>query len=331
MTTRSIATRRGMNRRALLASAAAGTLGIATGFARTSSAQARTKLKVLTAGGVDPAIHFWFYTRDNGIYEKHGLDVEMKTVVAETTTMRGLIAGEADVAGTVGATSAMRAFDSGAKLLCLSAFAPKLDYHIVANKAVKSLKEIEGHSFAVSQLGTVSQFVPSLMMKQLSVDPNKVRWVPLGNSAARLQGVIGKTVDAGTVNASLAERAKAYDYIHVIGEADKIVPNFVYTWDITTTDAAREKMAVLKAFVAATTEGIQWALANPQKAVEISQRILPDTGKDEVAFAINYYIREKFWNVNGVLPKATWDFTTQALVDAGYLKVVPAYKDFVIS
>ncbi len=320
-----------LSRRSLLAGAA-GSLALAGGLGRTASAQSREKLNLLIATSPpDPACHFFFYARDNGFYEKHGLDIEMKTITAETTTMRALLAGEGDIAAFVGATTALQAYSvGGGKVRCISAFAPKLDYQIIADKSIKSLKELEGRSFGISQVGTVSQFVPSLMMKKSAADASKIKWVSIGNSAARLQGVIGKRVDASAVNASLAKRGLAYDYLHVIGDAAEMLPDFVYTWEITTAEIAKQKAGAIKAFKAATSEGVRWAIANPDKAVAISQKVLPDIGPDEIAFAIKHYIDAKAWNAGGVLPESTWKFTSQSVVDAGLIPQAPSYGDFVV-
>jgi NitT/TauT family transport system substrate-binding protein len=320
-----------LSRRTVLAGAA-GSLVLATGFARTTSAQAREKLRLLIATSPpDPACHFFFYARDNSFYEKHGLDIDMKTITAETTTMRALLAGEGDIAAFVGATTALQAYSvGGGKVRCISAFAPKLDYQIIATKDIANLKQLEGRSFGISQVGTVSQFVPSLMLKKSSADPSKIKWVSIGNSAARLQGVIGKRVDASAVNASLAKRGLTYDYLHLIGDAAEMLPDFVYTWEITTAEIAKQKAGAIKAFIEATSEGVRWSMANPDRAIAISQKVLPDIGKDEISFAIKHYIDQKAWNANGILPESTWKFTAQAVVDAGLIKEAPSYDEFVV-
>lgn len=320
-----------LSRRSVLAGTA-GSLALASGLGRAASAQTREKLRLLIATSPpDPACHFFFFARDNGFYEKHGLDIDMKTITAETTTMRALLAGEGDIAAFVGATTALQAYSvGGGKVRCISAFAPKLDYQIIADKSVKNLKELEGRSFGISQVGTVSQFVPSLMLKKSGADASKIKWVSIGNSAARLQGVIGKRVDASAVNASLAKRGLAYDYLHLIGDAAEMLPDFVYTWEITTAEIAKQKAGAIKAFIAATSEGVRWAMANPDQAVAISQKVLPDIGPEEIAFAIKHYIDIKAWNADGILSESTWKFTSQSVVEAGLITGAPSYGDFVV-
>lgn len=322
--------RRGVSRRALLAGAA-GSAVLATGFARTTSAQARDKLKLLIATSPpDPACHYFFYALKNGFYEKHGVDIDIKTITAETTTLRAMLAGEGEVAAFLGATTALQAYAvGGGTMRCISCFAPKLDYQIVAAKSVADMKALPGHTFGISQVGTVSQFVPTLMLKKVGVDPKKIKWVSIGGSAARLQGLVGKSIEAAAVNASLAGRGLAYDYLHVIGDAAETLPNFLYTWDITTASVIKEKHRTIKAFVDATAEGVRWGLANPEKAIAISQSVVPNMDKNEMATAIRHYIDKKFWSPSGVLPHSTWDYTSNAVKELGLIKQAPSYDQFV--
>src|SRR5258708_31700020 len=108
--------------------------------------------------------------------------------------LRALGAGECDVSWC-GVSSALEVVAAGSKLKVLSAFTPKLDYLVVGNKDITSLKGFEGRSMAVSQVGAVSQLVPQLMMEQAGADPSKVQWLGVGASAARVQALIAKRVD----------------------------------------------------------------------------------------------------------------------------------------
>jgi NitT/TauT family transport system substrate-binding protein len=322
--------RAAIGRRAVLAGAGAAA-GLAAGGLHAARAQSREKLRVLVATSPpDPASHYYFYARENGFYEKHGIDVDLQSITAETTAIRALVAGDGDIAAFCGSLAPIQAFNSGARVRFLSTFVPKLDYQIIAVKDIADLKHLEGRTFAVSQVGTVSQFVPSLMMKQIGADPSAVNWVSVGSSAARLQAVIGRTVEAAAVNASLAVRGLAYDYLHVIANAADVLPKFLYGCDITSVDMGAKRMPALKAFVAACGDGVRWAMSNPEKAVAVSQKILPEMPPGEVKTAINLYIDKKFWNASGEMSREIWDFTVNSAHDAGLITAVPAYNDFVL-
>ena len=154
---------------------------------------------------------------------------------------------------------------------------------------------------AVSQVGAVSQIVPRLMIEGKGADQSKVQWVSVGASAARLQSVIAKRVDGAPMNSVFAVRALKYDYLHVIGDALKDLPYFMYTWDVCSAEAAQKKRAQYVAFVAATAKGCRWAMDNQDEAGAISRKVLPDLPVGEAEYAAADFAKKKFWSPTGML------------------------------
>jgi ABC-type nitrate/sulfonate/bicarbonate transport system substrate-binding protein len=289
-------------------------------------------LKVVVATSPpDPATHFFYYAQESGFFKDQGLNISVKEISSEATAVRALLAGEGDVALFVGGLSALQAWNAGAKIKCVSAFAPKLDYQIVAQESIRDIKSLSGQSFAISQAGTVSQIVAKLAIEQAGGESRNVRWVALGNSSSRVQGLIAKEVQGGLVNSSFGARLAKYNYLHVIGEIGTILPNFLYVWEIGLADTISRKQSQIQALVMGNARGVRMAYANPDKAVEISQKLLPDVTKDEVEFAVRNYVKRKYWNPDGLLPRETFDYTTSELVQRGEIKSAPQFGDFVIS
>jgi NitT/TauT family transport system substrate-binding protein len=322
------AKRNGIGRRTLLLAGAA-TAG--AGLLSVGPARSAEKFKILhTTSPPDPAFHYYYYALENGFYRKHGLDVEIKALQAESTNMRALLAGEGDIGAALGAPPPLRAADAGAQLKCIASYTLKLDYLIIGDKGIPDLKALEGRSFAIAQVNTLSQLVPSLMIKRAGGDPSKVKWVSVGNSAARLQAAIANRVDAAIVNAALTTKAAAYQRLYTLGSAADSLPDFLYTWDVTTAELYRKKPAAFAAYAAATSEGIRWAMANRDKALAISKRVLPDVPEPEVEAAINEFMVKNFWSASGIVPKQVWEYTTKTLLDAGQINAIPNVDEFLV-
>jgi ABC-type nitrate/sulfonate/bicarbonate transport system substrate-binding protein len=129
-----------------------------------------------------------------------GVEVSIRSIVSDTTTVRGLLAGEGDV-GWAGAGSGMQAMAAGSRLKILTSFGPRLDFLVVANTDVPKLKA--GRPFAISQLGAVSHTVAKLVIGRVGGDSSKVQWLSVGSGSARLQALTAKRVDA-TIHRELA-------------------------------------------------------------------------------------------------------------------------------
>lgn len=317
-----------MDRRTFLGTAAAAASTIAA--PQLALGQASKIVVMLGTAPPDPACHYYYYAQEKGFYKERGIDVEIKPIGAETMALRALLATEGDVAWC-GGISTLQAVGAGSKLRVLSCFTPKLDYLVVGQKSITSLKGFEGHSMAVSQVGAVSQLVPLLMIEGKGGDQSKVQWVGVGASAARLQSVIAKRVDGAPMNSVFAVRAQKYDYLHVIGDALKDLPYFMYTWDVVSADTAAKKHDALVAFVAATAKGCRWAMDNPVEAGAISRKVLPDLPPGEAEYAAADFAKKKFWHPTGLLAHETWDFTVATLVKLGNIKQSMKYDDIVLA
>jgi NitT/TauT family transport system substrate-binding protein len=320
----------GLNRRSFVQAA---TTAFATVVAaRPGAVRAADGLQKLTlvvgTSPPDPACHFLYYGRDNGFYKEAGIDIDIKGITSATNATRAVVAGEADI-GWVDGVSSLQARAGGARIQAISSFSPHLDYKIVANKDIGTAKELGGKRFAVATIGGGTYIIPRLIIARAGADPDRVQWVALGNSAARVQALIAGTVDATITTTSFIPRLLTYPRFHVIADAGKDLPDMAYAWEIVGEKALQQKRAELQRFVAATARTVQWAVANPDGAVALSVALLPDAPKEEIAAGIRSYIAGGFWSSNGILPKEMVDFTVAVLRTAGQLDRPISYDEFV--
>jgi ABC-type nitrate/sulfonate/bicarbonate transport system substrate-binding protein len=255
--------------------------------------------------------------------------VSIQSTAADTTTVRGLVAGDGDVAW-VGALSALKAVAAGSHLKILSSFAPRLDYLLIAQKTVPDLKSLAGGTVAVSQIGSVSEAVPRMMIEQARGDTSKTKWLSVGGSAARMQMLVAKRVDATILNSPFGLRALGYDTLHSIGDAVQVLPHFQYSWEIVSETAVAKKRAAIQAFVTATARATRWSHANPDKAALISEKLLPDVPAQEIAAVAAQYAKTGYFSSTGEVQRADWDFTIAAMVKNGDLAAPLRYDDVVL-
>jgi ABC-type nitrate/sulfonate/bicarbonate transport system substrate-binding protein len=212
----------------------------------------------------------------------------------------------------------------------LTSFGPRLDFVIVADKSVADMKALANRPFAVSQVGAVSQTVARLMIERAGGDSAAVQWLSVGSGSSRLQALNAKRVEATILNSLQGLAAVRSPALHVIGDALKDLPNFVYSWEIVTQDALKAKPEQLKAFAAATSRGVTWGMAHPDDAAKISQRLLPNIPPDDVAHVIKTYAANHYFDPRGLLRRADWDYTVDAMVKYGGLSKKLNYDDFVL-
>jgi len=277
----------------------------------------------------DLTLQTYYFAQEKGFYKAEGLEVQLTAYNGDATAIRALAAGEADVAAT-GLAIPLKAIEAGSKLKVVLAVAPKMDYLLIAQKGINSAKDLEGKNVGISGPGAVSYQVPLLMVKAAGGDPNKVQFVAVGGSAARTLALIAKKIDGAVLNTSFALRTYKYDHLHSIADAAQALPNFIYLVEVASERTIQQKRAALQAFAIGTLRGARWAMQNPEAAILISQKILPDVAKDEIAAGIRAFSKSQYYNVDGLLRKEAWDFTVEELVKGGELKQRLNYNDHVM-
>jgi ABC-type nitrate/sulfonate/bicarbonate transport system substrate-binding protein len=321
---------RPMSRRTVVAG---GIAGAAFAFTAKAPAVAQSLQKLVFLNGTappEPASHYFQYALKNGFYIKHGVDLEIRAISGTANALRSTVAGEVDICW-IDAWTGLQARDKGVKCKVLSAFCPKLDYSVVGTKDIKTMKDLSDHSVAIGIVGGSTQSIPRIMAKKAGADVSNIKWLSVGNNAARAQSLIAKRVEATLVTSTYVKRLLSYDFLHQIADAAKELPDIIYTFEVVTEDGIAKKRKAFESFVAATREGVNWAMTNPDKAAEISVETLPDLPHEETRVAIKNYVARNFWEPSGRLPPRSLEATSALLVESGQIKAPIIYDDFVAS
>jgi NitT/TauT family transport system substrate-binding protein len=178
-----------------LAGAVGGAAVLASGLAQAAD----KRLKLAFCGQLLCVVPYEV-TRARGHFKAEGLDVELVYTRGGSQAMQALVGGAVDYAGT-SFDVALLAYAKGAKIkrfastgrlpLFALATAPKVA------KEIKSLKDLEGHTVAVSALGNADHSLLLYLLVRAGADPTRVRFAALGTNlydALRLG-----QVDAGMV------------------------------------------------------------------------------------------------------------------------------------
>jgi ABC-type nitrate/sulfonate/bicarbonate transport system substrate-binding protein len=138
-------------------------------------------------------------------------------------------------------------------------------------------------------------------------------------------------VDATVLTGLQALNALRDPSLHVIGEAVKDLPNFLYSWEIAPAEAVKAKSEAFKAFVAATSRGVAWAMANMADAARISRTLLPNAAPDDIAHVIANYAKIGYFDPSGMLRPQDWDYTVDVMMKNGDLARPLKYADYVVT
>jgi len=149
-----------------------------------------------------------YVTQDKGFFKDEGLDVLVVMFNAGATNLQAMIGGDVQImAGGVPESVLARA--GGLDIKNFWAISNVMPFQIYGSPSMKSLKDGKGKKFAISRIGSLSEFLTRSALRQSGVDPKDVTMVQIGATPARFTALAGGIVDATILWFPVTERAKA--------------------------------------------------------------------------------------------------------------------------
>lgn len=237
-----------------------------------------TKLGTLNlayASATPRAAYLWI-AKENKIFEKHGLNVNLVSVRGSATTMQTLIGGDIDLIFVTGA-AAVTAAARGAPVVII-ATSGNNDYKILTQPSIASLQQLKGKIIGISNPAGSDYFALRRLLPKLGLIAGKdVSFLTTG-----IQSSIEKVllVLEGRIHATLgsADTVALYEMrgqkLAVLADA---VENGVY---VTSGDIAarrqflKENPAKVKAFLKAMIEAMWIAKKNPSSFSAVLRKYL---------------------------------------------------------
>jgi NitT/TauT family transport system substrate-binding protein len=132
-----------------------------------------------------------------GIFNKHGLRLEILYTQGSGETQQAVIAGSVEIAVSVGVMGVLSAYSKGAPVRIIGAEmtgAGDLFWYVRADSPIRTLADADGKTIAYSTNGSSTHGVVTAFVKQYL--PN-AKPTPTGGPAATLTAVMSGQVDVG--------------------------------------------------------------------------------------------------------------------------------------
>jgi NitT/TauT family transport system substrate-binding protein len=154
-------------------------------------------------------IHFG---NEEGIFEKHGLKLDLQWADGGANTQQAIVSGAADVAIATGTLGAITAWVRGAPVEIIAndfVGGSDLFWYVRGDSDIKSVADLGGRSVAFSRPGASSHLMAQGVLQEAGITADLV---PTGAPAATLTAVMSGQVDVGwtappTVDAQLEKGA----------------------------------------------------------------------------------------------------------------------------
>ena len=246
--------------------------GLFAGTSTTTLAQSPLTVRI-GSGNVEPNAQV-FYAIDQGFFKKNGIDPQLTILRSGGVTMEAIVSGQLDagVGNTVSLGSAILRkipFVVIAPGIYWDARFPNAAIVVAPNSPIKTAKDLNGKTLAVTSLGSIDGLGIETYMDSNGGDLSTVKFVELVPSAQAASVASGR-VAAGVINDPELSNAVAEGKVRRLVDAYNGVSRLFYgtVW-FTTNDWLTKNKDGAKRFADAIVSAGAWAESNRPQALEI--------------------------------------------------------------
>jgi NitT/TauT family transport system substrate-binding protein len=253
-----------------------------------------------------------------GIFKKHGIELEMIYTSGSGETLQPVIAGGVDLGLAVGTLGAMAAYAKGAPVRIVGAEATgAADYWYAKNPAIKTLKDVDGHTIAYSSNGSSTHSVVRAFIDEFKLANAKPQTT--GNPSSTLTAVMTDQVEVGWASPPFGLKEIEEGKIHIVAKATDatLVRGQTIRVVVANAEALKSKKAAIERFMQAYRESIDYMYSsNPQVIKDYAEFV-------KVPEPMAKRVRDEFFPKTLVNPDQIHGLDT-LMSEAVNLKFIPA-------
>ncbi|MBI3059202.1 MAG: ABC transporter substrate-binding protein [Deltaproteobacteria bacterium] len=135
--------------------------------------------------------------KDQGIFAKYGLDVQLVFVVGDVRIVQVMLAGDIHVSACT-LPGMIRSSARGGDTVVVAGLVNHLSFKLWTNASspIRSVRDLKGKVIGISNLGATTHVVGQLILEEHGLSSKDVTFRGLGASPARLVGLERGLVDA---------------------------------------------------------------------------------------------------------------------------------------
>ena len=303
--------------------------GLACGAALPLSAKlapARAAEKLRVAKVVPFA---WTFTpldigMQEGIFAKHGLDIEASASSGDAKLQQILTAGSVDIGIGSGPGMAFAAKGVPAKAVAEMYAAPRnMAVMVGYDSAIKSVADLKGKKLGCTTVGSLTAWIGERINQKEGWSNGGIEVVPIGGmpparaaiKTHQIDGYIGALESGYTL-----EEAKEW---RVITTATPFVDHFITHVIFARDELVEKQPQTVRAFLQGWFDTIAYMKANKAKAVEISAKVI---NASEAVTARVYDEQIGYFSTDGTFDPQAVAVLKQSYIEMGLLKEIPDDK-----
>lgn len=215
--------------------------------------------------------------QDAGLFNKHGLNVDLKYLAA-TTAVQGMVGGGEEV-GLVGGQG-IDAKLEGADLTYIASCLPVFVFQIYARPEISSLADLKGKVVAVTQPAASTDYAMRIVLRRHGLDPDKdVKVLYAQDITNVFNSVSVGNAAAGIMSAPTSLKAKAAGLKPIVNVTELKIP-FLFTGVLSSPKVIREKNDALSRFLRGYVEALSVIRKDKETTVRAMGKFLKTNDRE---------------------------------------------------
>ena len=211
--------------------------------------------------------------REAGIFNKHGLDVEVIATPTGVEGMNALIAGEVQFLQISGGTTASAAL-GGADVIVVGTTLDSLVQHLIVRPEIEKPEQLRGKALGITRFGTSIDVGARLALRHFALAPEKdVAIVQVGGMESMVAALQANRIQAGMLSYPAITQALKLGHRSLLDIASLGIP-YAFTGMTTRGRLIRDDADLVRRYMMAQTEAIARAKRDKSLALKVMGKYL---------------------------------------------------------
>ena len=240
----------------------------------------------------------FYLGRDAGIFNKHGIHLELIYIPGGSLSVQALIGNSLDMLLS-GGTPLVYAVLKGADLKFIAGLNNRMPYVLVAREGINTAEQLRGKKIAISRFGSNTDFVVKLAVTQMGLNPKRdIQIMQVGGPDARVVALKNGIVDATVVTPELVWLGRKLGYHPLFDLVEKNI-EYLQIGLAARTDYLKSQNDTARRVTRAYLESIGYYRSHREEAIKKSMQLLKTD--DRQAAEVGYDYRLKTLPADGKL------------------------------
>jgi NitT/TauT family transport system substrate-binding protein len=227
--------------------------------------------------------------KDEGIFRKHGLDVELIFLRGGQVAIQALTGGDPPLV-TIG--NVIIANLQGHDIVLVGSVENSYDQSVFARPGTMSrMEQLKGKRFGISGFGSATHNAALILFKKFNLEPTKdVAFVPTGTGPERLAAMSSARIDATFFNPSEVPQALKAGFVEIIQMAD-IGFEVQGSGLATSRSYIKANREIVKSALKAYVEGIYYVFTNKGATIKSLTRYMRTDDQEVLEYSYEHYLK----------------------------------------